>query len=232
MRVGFIDFEATGVDPKTARIIEYAFMLYDTDLEQPLVIKTSLVQGQKIPQEVQELTGIEEGMFPFGEHVEVAIDTIVLWSMFVEYWVGHNALEYDKVLLDEESLGRQKKLYNRGGCWIDTMYDLPYPKHIKDRKLTHLAAAHGFLNPMPHRALADVITLQKIFCKYPLDEIIKSAETKLLILRADVSFSNKELAKKRGYHWDSEKKIWIKKMRELHLEREIKESEFKVIVLC
>ena len=48
---------------------------------------------------------------------------------------------------------------------------------IKTRSLPYLAADHGFLNPFPHRALFDVMTMIQIAGMYDINEILKYADS-------------------------------------------------------
>lgn len=232
MRLAFVDFEATGIDPKEARIIEYAAMLWDTELKQPLAITTNLVDiAVEIPKEVTEITGITlEMISEFGVDSASVFRELAFLFGEASYVVAHNGLGYDKILLEAEQ--ERSEFIPTEKPWIDTMFDLPIPAHIKDRKLTHLAAAHEFINPMPHRAIADVFTMQKIFSKYDLVEILKISATPMVTVRALVGFDKKELAKKRGYHWDGDKKIWTKRMREFYLKAEMRDAGFEVLVLA
>jgi DNA polymerase-3 subunit epsilon len=229
MLLGFLDFEATGIDPIKAAIIEYAIMLFDTQINQPVLIKNELVDSDIVSDEVTEITGITNDMMvKWGHSPKQAMGDIAELIHKCDYVVAHNGLSYDKPLLEIHCFEYKIALSQRQ--WIDTRYDLPFPDKIKDRKLVHLAAAHGFVNPMAHRALSDVMTLQHLFCMYPLEKIIEIASTPLITIKAEVSFGNKDEAKKRGYYWDPDKKIWFKQIRECFYAKEAK-APFKVIVM-
>ena len=115
--------------------------------------------------------------------------------------------------------------------WIDTMTDIPYPESIKTRALPYLAAEHGFLNPFPHRALFDVMTMIKIASMYDFDEILKYADSPNLWVRATVSFDDKQLAKDRHFKWDPTNKLWVKQVKEMNIEYEEEQANFPIDLL-
>lgn len=94
--VVFLDFEATGVDPETDRIVEFAFL----DFESGLWVKR-VNPGVPIPASASEVHGIydddvvREPLFAaYAEEVERRVEGKVL--------VGYNSRRYDVPLLDAE----------------------------------------------------------------------------------------------------------------------------------
>jgi len=77
--------------------------------------------------------------------------------------------------------------------------DVPSPPQITTRKLAHLAAEHGFLNPFAHRAVFDVLTMLKILSCYPIENVIISSNQPLMKLVALVAFDGRYKAKARGF---------------------------------
>jgi hypothetical protein len=110
--------------------------------------------------------------------------------------------------------------------WIDTMVDVPYPSEYHVRNLRHLAADHGFLNPFAHRAVFDVLTMLTIMSKYDLDEIVELSQEPLFMIYAvcsppwtDNGVSSNE-ARKNGFRWNVELKLWTKQIRERQWDQE------------
>ena len=56
-----LDLEATGVDPRSARIIEVALLQFETDGSSTALIDRLIDPGVPLPPEVTELTGISPG---------------------------------------------------------------------------------------------------------------------------------------------------------------------------
>ncbi len=235
MKILFLDFETTGVDVFKDKITEYAYVLWDTDRKQPLLIRNNLVRGPYIHDEVKEITGIDTEMLcDFGEGPEKAMYDFLDLFQKSDCVCAHNGTEFDQIMLEQlfvESGATDALATSREKIWIDTRYDLPLPKKIKTRNLVHLAAEHGFVNPFAHRALSDVFTMIKIFSCYSLDAILELAASPMKKIRADVSYERRGEASKRGYSWDAEKKIWFKNIKECHLDAEKKECPFPVLIL-
>ena len=110
---------------------------------------------------------------------------------------------------------------------------LSRPPAITTRKLTHLAAEHGFLNPFPHRAVSDVLTMLKVLSHYDIAPVLESARQPSFTVKACVSYDDREKAKARGYRWDAARKIWTKIVKGHRLNDEIEacKPEFAVVIL-
>jgi fructose-1,6-bisphosphatase/sedoheptulose 1,7-bisphosphatase-like protein len=115
--------------------------------------------------------------------------------------------------------------------WIDTAKDIPYPKSITTRKLTHLAAEHGFVNQMAHRAVTDVLTMLKVLSFYEAKTVVEWSSSPTIKIKAMVTRETKELAKERGSRWDAPSVAWFKEIKEFQLMTEIKDSSFKIVVV-
>lgn len=124
--------------------------------------------------------------------------------------------------------------------WIDTTEDVPYPLEVKTRKLTHLAAEHGFVNPFPHRAVTDVLTTLRILSFYSTEEVERyaKAESKTLVAnfeRDDPEFEvKKDAVKRNGYRWTGAPEYqWKKSIKDFQVEEEcaiLAQGEIKVSV--
>jgi DNA polymerase-3 subunit epsilon len=229
-----LDFESTGVDVKTARVIEIGAVLWETDLKMPVAMLSDFVYADDYDAEAIKKSGDESHGIPLevlqqrGIEPRTAFSLLLSFMEQAQYVVGHNVREYDFPLLSEE-LGRAGLAVPKCKL-IDTMGDLPFPKNIKGRGLEYLSAKHGFVNPFPHRAVTDVLSTLKLFSMYEFSEVEKIAKAPNITIRAKVSFDHKEKAKARGYRWDGDKKIWVKTIKDFQLEEE-KKADFEVIVL-
>lgn len=197
-------------------ITEFGAVMWDTDLGQPVKIYNSLVQppeGKEVHQEPADYTKITDAMV--REHGAPRTEVfLVAEAMILEadYVVAQNGLLFDKVILREE-LPRQAVNFPEKH-WIDTTIDVPYPKECRYQNLTYLAGFHGFVNPFPHRAVTDVLTMMKVLMQYDLGPIIESAESPVVKVIADVSFQQKDKAKAASFYFDGDRKVWFKSMRE------------------
>ncbi|MHA1170304.1 MAG: 3'-5' exonuclease [Candidatus Hodarchaeales archaeon] len=234
MKLLGIDLETTGLDIKNDRIIEIAAVLWDTDLMQPVWVFSefmyeadlpfgeSWANGGKVPITLTMLSD-------YGCKPKYIVHR--LKEMFdddeVEFVVAHNGTAFDKLFLEIlfEELG-----YDLPDIpWIDTMTDVGYPADCVHTNLMYLSAYHGFVNPFPHRALFDVMTMFKILMQYDLDSVIEVSKSPLIEVRACVSFEDKDKAKAEKFLWNPDEKLWIKKMKEVFYDP--KNYDFKTVVL-
>jgi DNA polymerase III subunit epsilon len=232
----FWDLETTSLDTKKARIIQGAYSVYDLETKQELNHVSALVWDETYPAietVTTTLTGITElqlreyGMSPF-----YFLKGFLRAAENCDVLVSHNGFNYDIRVLKEEM-----KRYDLGELpqfrHIDTRFDLPYPGHITTRKLSYLAAEHGFTNFKAHGARHDVDCMARLFFLYPTADAVKRAETPFMWVRADVDFNRKDLAKNLGYFWDGINKLWIKVIRESDFqhEKDRTQDKFRVIHL-
>ena len=159
----------------------------------------------EISPEVADLTGLTQEMIEsYGTHLGDILGQVRDMGQVASFMVAHNAVRFDAVVLNRHNRGNDEFV----GPWIDTMTDIKYPKSITTRKLTHLAAEHGFINPFPHRAVFDVMTMFKVMSCYDLDDVIARSKEPMVYLQALVEFKDKDKARLRGYRWNSDRKIW------------------------
>lgn len=237
MRLLGIDFETNGKDPALCDITEAAWALYDTDFgSMPIVSKTFLNCDVKdIDPEAEKITGITMArLASYGVprsqiKGELAADIVHLNP---DYLVAHNAYGFDKIIYD-------RLLENNTSEWIDTMEDLPEDLYdmLGTRTLEFMAARLGFLNPFPHAALPDVYTMMKVLFQCDVQGVALRSKIPSVIVSANVHFSEKDLAKERGYFWQQIRggkiynKKWVKKIKKDQLELEQQEAPFKVAVI-
>jgi len=243
MRVLGIDLETTGVDFEKDRIIEIGLVLWDTDLKIPLRMSSQLIDEPghpKIDSDNVPALITDEMVKEFGismndsRKVDLLFDFIIGLCKEARYIVAQNGNKFDKIML--------KKFFDRYSkdfpdiLWLDTRTDIEYPVHCHSKNLIYLAAFHGFVNPFPHRALFDIMTMLKLLDNYDIDEIIERMESPEVTLRACVTFDTKELAKAEGFSWSEfpdcpyrGSKIWYKIIKECDVTDEwIDSLEFKV----
>lgn len=232
MRLLAIDLETNGLDPRKDRIIEIGAALWDTERKAALQARSHLIHPPAgtdeafLEERITKLTGITfDDLVEFGEPFPDVARPLgqLCEDAEVRFLVGHNAREFDRSFLLAE-LGRF-------GCegtwaealaqlpWLDTMTDLPLPEDLKARKLSHLAADHGFLNPFPHRALFDALTSLRLLASYPLEEVIRFAEAPAVTLVAwNLPFERKDEAKNAGFQWDAAGRRWIKTVKDFQVD--------------
>lgn len=222
--LGF-DTETTGLDTAKEHIIEIGAVLWDTEKGKPVDMMNRLIRiadGIKLEHKITELTGIVlEDLTNYGVAFNIIALQFIAMVNQAEAIVAHNGNLFDKPIMisncERHNVNSEpiaKKL------WVDTTCDIEFPPEIMTRKLTHLAAEHGFLNPFAHRAIFDVLTMMKIAQRYDWQQIIRYAKTPSVELIANTNFQQKELAKKLNYRWNGEKKIWTKSVKLFQVDQE------------
>ncbi|EQC51994.1 3'-5' exonuclease [Bacteriovorax sp. DB6_IX] len=217
-----------GVNLQVDRVTEIGAVLWDTRINAPIKIFSELVKERdKLPltEEVIELTGIDEQLLDdhglVGEEIKLALQRLALIMKKADYLMAHNGEKYDRPMLAE--------MYKRYGLempnkiWIDTQNDIEYPRRISHKSMAALEHAHGFINPFPHRAVTDVLSMLKIASHYDYKRmalLASSPKVKIVAtLRApnwkdkgQVEKFNKVKSKvsRARFQWDPSSKEWSK----------------------
>lgn len=218
MKLYGLDFETTGLDTDNDVVTEVGSVLWDTERRAPLIIDNFFVYHEEpqLSKELEGKTGItQQDLNDFGLPSDQAFHRMMDVMCQAEAVVAHNGEIFDRLIHTswaKRILGEESSIANRM-LWIDTTLDIDYPEDMGTRKLPYLAAEHGFLNPFSHRAVFDVLTMLRILDKYPLEDIIYSAEQPIVIIEAIVSYNDRQMAKDLRFYWDPKKKAWLKNVK-------------------
>lgn len=239
MRLLGLDFETTGLAIGKIGITEVGLVLWDTDMRAPVKLAGFMVDpGPDAIWEpgTEKINGITPAFCSkYGIEDEKAARQTLYWYQNCDAAVAHNGLGFDRPMLkwwaDKYGLDWQPNK-----LWIDTKADLEIPSQ-NSSKLVYMAADHQFLNPFPHRAVFDVMTMMKILDHYDLDKVLEVSKSASLLIKAIVDFENKEKAKTRGFHplYEEGKFImWKRIVKECNLDKEraaCKETGFDIEVV-
>jgi DNA polymerase-3 subunit epsilon len=234
-----LDFETLGLDPKVHAICEVGAQLWDTDNHRAVLSMGYLVQvpeGAPFEEEAMKATKLPlELIAKYGKESTKALRQLLYMYEQADVIVAHNGNTCDRPFLLAwiKSCGLD---FDEDKFWIDTLTDIEYPNKRWSRQLTCLAAYHGFLNPFPHQALADVMTTLTILDKYPIEEVLAYAKTPTIGIRLTIPFEKNQWGKDNGYFWYKDKenssiKFWMKKIKANRLEEEealVKEAGFSI----
>lgn len=238
MLIAGFDTETTGLDVVNDHIIQVGLVIWDTEAKgkKAKVKYDALIKGPEIPnldEKVISIHGISnEDLEKYGQPANIVLSKCNVYMSICDAVLAHNGALFDKPLF--QNCNKRHKLDVIKKLWIDSSCDIEYPAHITARRLVHLAAEHGFVNPFPHDATSDVLTMLKIADQYDWDKILEFAKAPTLTVRADATYQQKDLAKKQGYRWDGESRSWVKSIKDFQLNDANKaalEAGFKVIVL-
>lgn len=255
MAVLLIDFEATGIDPRQARIIEIGAMVVD-DQYQPIGKQVSQIVWESgypaLTDEVKNVTGITQDIL-LAEGVPL-VDALTLLGNIVgpsvDFSIAFNKA-YDEVLFKEE-MARVGITTNGlallfGMPWLCAMTGIETNYKFKSWRLAHLALEYGVtVNPKElHRAINDVELMRQMLIAAGSTprEIHAYEKIPWLYVQANTKppwedkGASTDMAKARGYNWQTAKgdptgqvfdKKWVKRIKEKDLEKEEREAPFQV----
>jgi DNA polymerase-3 subunit epsilon len=234
-----LDLETTGLDIKADRIIKLGMILIDTGGKAPLFEKEWTLWHDDYPpisESAYQTHGIEEkdarefGSSPVAFYPELSR---FINRSGVDYIVAHNGNHFDFPMLDGNANAYDpsvRSLFDHIPK-IDTATDIPYPPSIQTRKLSYLAAEHGFLNPFPHSTLSDIRTMFEILKRYPLEVVIERAKSETIQIHAKVVFETRQLAKDKRFYWDGPTQRWLKKIKACDFDAEVASAEFEIKII-
>ena len=225
-----------GLCLETDRVIEIGAVLWDVDRKGPVQLYSHLIDEKDrsvIDDDLRELTGIDDTMLADwglkGSGIGEKLRELAALMEKANYLMAHNAHGYDlpmlKALYERHSLEMPSKI------WIDSSQDIEFPRSIKHKSLSHLEYAHGFINPFPHRALTDVLSMLKIASQYPLDRMVELAKSPRVTIiakfrppnwqdREEVQRFNviKNKVSRAKFRWNPEKRVWSKDIHKLMID--------------
>ena len=215
-----LDTETTGLDNENDDCLEVGSILFNVKSRSVLAQQSFLLpveknNAEKINNIPAEITRLPQPLFEAIKYFESLVQ-------FSDVIVAHNA-EFDMKWFGCQKLPQIEK------PWICSMDDITWPsdRQLKTRpSVKDLALAYGVPVWSAHRALTDCIYLAEVFkrCTELEKLLIRALEPKVL-LRADISYDKRHLAKNAGFRWnDAIKGAWSRKMSR----RDMEELEFRV----
>jgi DNA polymerase-3 subunit epsilon len=217
-----IDLETTGLDPETLHVTEIAVFHFDTRRKRVVESGTTLVRlpaGAEYPAELQAMSNLDpELLHEHGNELRPALERVFGMMAVSQAAVAHNATHFERKVLEAQA--RRLGISFPLTPWIDTACDVKWRDGIAGKRLGHLAADHGFLNPFPHEAGPDVLTMLKILSQYDIEEVLRNATAPKVTVRAMVGYDDREKAKAAGFYFERESKRWLRTMRVDQLEAE------------
>ena len=210
-----LDTETTGLDNEIDDCLEVGSILFNVPsrsvfAQQSFLLPVKKNNAEQINNIPAEITRLPQPLFEAIKYFESLVqvsDVIVAHNAaFDMKWFGH------------------KKLPHIEKRWICSMDDITWPsdRQLKSRpSVKDLALAYGVPVWNAHRALTDCIYLAEVFIR--CDELekllIRALEPKVL-LRAEISYDKRHLAKNAGFRWnDAIKGAWSRKMSRRDMEK-------------
>lgn len=226
-RILFFDTEGNSLDTAGGFIQELAWAIFDLDSGRLLKCTSHLLKWNmhyEVAAAAFEVTGLsrefcEEQGKPAGQ----VFEEFLLDCENVDCVAGHNIIDYDVKMavsnIKRALFGAPVQLTSK--FTFDTMYDCPYPKHIKVLALEFLALKHGYVMTDAHKAMADVFATAHIFFKYPIDQMIEIARTPIVTVAGYTQFldtAGREAFYTKKFRWNRDRKRWEKTCRAFYVE--------------
>lgn len=211
-----VDTETTGLDPEKDRVIEVGAVLFETEAGVPVACGSRLISSENNP-----------------AHEINRIPRSVLWD---QHW---NDETPDQLLAEMADLAPENPIYvaqnadfdraflgrlTDGEAWICTKRDVEWNRLPKGTgSLVQIALAYDVGVVRAHRAIEDCLTLAAVLSRVHaleggLEDWLARALEPRVELAADVSYDGRQLAKDRGFTWDPDRKLWVKRVRESQVE--------------
>lgn len=243
-----VDLETTGLEESTCYITEIGAILFNGITWEPkAAFQTFIHEPLAIPlsDEIKALTHISDSDIKSGRTPFEALALFESFAKGTRAFIAHNK-EFEK-----KFFAHSFKRYNYtpehdmlSKPWVCSKTDIDHGNKTCT-KLSHLALDYGCKvdGAKLHRAIEDVEVMGRMLAKIgkPIQEIIDYAKEPWVYLQAQVSFNDKELARKDGYLWEKIygdynspvfPKSWVKRIKESKLEAErSKDVGFKRVVL-
>lgn len=220
-RLLIVDTETTGLDADRDQCLELGAILFSIPHRQVLAQMSCLLPVDRNPAEAinripAEVSRLDQ---PWGD----GLAWFERMMASADYLVAHNAA-FDRQWFGCGSLPEATR------PWLCTLEDVRWPeaRNLRARpSVIDLALAYGIPVWSAHRALTDCIYLAEVFQRCDdLERLIAHALEPRRLVRAQVSYDQRHLARDAGFRWnDPIKGAWARRLSE----REERELPFRVV---
>lgn len=222
-----LDFETTGLNPEQDEITEVGAVLWSTKFHRAMETASFFVQtATHITQEITDITGINSAMLTkFGYPQEVAFENLSDMIDQADAYCGQNVIRFDKRFAEAWAKKNGRKIQEK--LWIDTRTDLP---GVESKHLGYMAADAGFLNPFPHNAVSDCLTVLRLIDMHDINDVVARAKQDVVVLRSHQERDNNSTAKKLGFKWNPDFKIWWKDAKQGDVDDIVARAPFNISI--
>lgn len=215
-----IDLETTGLDPSQHQITEIGMCLWNVENQAPIEMTSFLINASQLNAETTELTGITRELLDYKSwEIGYGMSVVDAWAVTADYVVAHNA-GFEKSFL-EPLYSFAPNLAQKP--WIDTRTDIPYKNGKGQGTLSDIAMGHGLFNPLPHRALPDVLVMLQLLAKYDFSEVVKYANAPMCRMTISFPYSADRVDAVKalgGWRFDGTEKNWWKECKAFQVDEE------------
>ncbi|WP_371639264.1 3'-5' exonuclease [Synechococcus sp. UW179A] len=203
-----VDTETTGLDPQLDHCLEVGVILFDVSSRQVLAQQSFLLPVESNAAEAinripASATNLPQPWRPALGYLQSLLDA-------ADVLVAHNAA------FDRQWFGRGH-LPATDKRWLCSMEDMRWPpeRQLRSRpSVRDLALAYEIPVWAAHRALTDCIYLAEVFRRCEdLEQLIEHGLEPRQLMRAQVSYDNRHLARDAGFRWNEPVKgAWARRL--------------------
>lgn len=230
----------TDIPPPTAPApvpVEIGLVLWDCAFGQPVELLSLLLRPEHpLSAEAAEHTGLSQALLEaHGRPADIrTLQPIARLMQRADHIVAHGGREQARPVL--EAAFSRFGLKMPATPWLDTQYDIDYPRACVGRHPVYLAGFYGFVNPFPQRCVTTALTLLTLLAHHDLAQVIANSQRKWLIVQANVTYEERDKAKEKGFRWQSDggkshERCWVKRIREEQLPALQRDCDFHLTVL-
>jgi DNA polymerase-3 subunit epsilon len=216
-----VDTETTGLDPELDQCLEVGVILFDVTSRQVLAQQSFLLPVEANAAEA--INRIPASVTSLPQPWPAALNYLQSLLDAADVLVAHNAA------FDRQWFGRGH-LPATDKPWLCSMDDMRWPaeRQLRSRpSVRDLALAYEIPVWAAHRALTDCIYLAEVFRRCDdLEELIERGLEPRQLMRAQVSYDDRHLARDAGFRWNEPVKgAWARRLSV----REARNLDFPVV---
>lgn len=217
-----VDFETTGLDPKTDKIVEIGAITFDTTDYRIIDVYSTLVrQENAMSEEAQKVTGLKpEEPNLLGGRDSAAVLFLAKKLIHSQVVLAHNC-DFDRAFYEQYYPEPYEGVVLK---WVDTVTAIPLGNTTQKRGLQSLLGHFNVDAVAPHRAVFDCLSLWQILKMFRWEVIQERIDSPDITLIADLGYDDfqklpeEQKPKAFGFKWFAEEKAWKLKAKKCDIE--------------